>query len=79
MQSEQTVNLTTLIIIPLLLASQPDADWAEKLETPDQHTYYALFSRQFYWIARCWASRKAFQDDPLRPLLKAGRRLSCLG
>jgi hypothetical protein len=73
MQSEQTVNLTALIIIPLLLASQPDADWAEKLETPDQHTYYAMFSRQFYWIARCWVSRKAFQDDPLRPLLKAGR------
>lgn len=71
--NELKVNLTTLLVIPIVLASQPNIDWAKKLKTPDQFLYWAEYSRRFHWTARCWISRNTFQDDPLRPLLKAGR------
>jgi hypothetical protein len=64
---------TKLLFIPMVLASQPSTDWLDKLKTSDQVDYWLQTYRSFYWIAKCWISRNAFQDDPLRPLLKEGR------
>ena len=59
--------------ISLILASQPSLTWIEKLKTEDQFMYWLEYRRRFHWVAKCWVSRSTFQDDPLRPLLNAGR------
>jgi uncharacterized protein (DUF1778 family) len=68
----EDADFMKLLFAPLVLAGQPSGKWIEKLDTPDRASYWAEFSRHFYWIAKCWVSSTTFQDDPLRPLLKAG-------
>lgn len=68
---EIQTNFTTLLLTPMILASQPNINWIDKLKTEDQAYYYLGYRRRFYWTAKCWASRNTFQNDPLRPLLNA--------
>src|SRR4028118_2320834 len=68
----EDADFMKLLFAPLVLAGQPSEKWIEKLDTPDRASYWAEFSRHFYWIAKCWVSSNTLQSDPLRPLLKAG-------
>jgi hypothetical protein len=72
LQSEDA-DLMKLFVAPFVLVFQPSERWIEKLDTSDRIDYWRTFSRDFCWIAQYWVSRNFSQNDPLRPLLKAGR------